>query len=896
VPNTLAQLNTFSNQSYTFQDERPYSITFSANATTNQNVTTSEDSPFTSPVGINITSVISQPFDGSTLFGNITYNINTSNVGNAILTWPSLPESVASSEPSTGVYRVSGIMDNVVWDQIKNPTIIVKDRATNFSYTANIVYPDMDGSTISEWNWTNNVIVSNTHSELSNATNFTYDEDVPKTIPGTPTITDVYSGPLPHTLVITPNIANAVFSLSMAGNTSLDPVTKALTIVDSKANINTGLGNLWLIPGPDVNLNYSINYSLTNPISNLNTQVSQLANIGNTQTDFTMTTAYNYAEDISTRLVFAVDDGDTTATSFTIAVDQTLGTNGTFFVNGTNAGVGNVGSFTGNRTAFNAANVSFVPYPDTTDTVNITANIYKINGVGNVTVASNIVSTLTCTSTNGTYTIPTTFIENTLTNNIFTIVDTDPNAVSYTANIGPASNQNWYVNGNILQANTSGVWTPGLGGYGYTITGNAATINAANIRFMPPVDQTSAVSDVFLYANLGLNLTKASSIFGNVVQASNVHFGLTVANTFPAIGNMIARTFVGNTSNNQLFSSSTPFINDGPNYGQTYAITLTSPGGNIGNSVANAVATYSSTGNITEINNQFANVIFVPVRGQGNTTFTYTQVKTMPSGYPWNSQSVNQVNTTLDLTRTSVANLANVISFTANSTWTPTYDQKTYGSANILLVGGGGSSGYDSGDGGGGGGGSGGTNTWVIDPAQDGTFIANSYAVIVGSGGVYQFDPFGNAPVSGSNTSIATGNVVLATATGGRVGFATVQIGNVTTGGRGGNSGSPTYGGLQSANNAGGLGGSDSGPAFWAAGGGGGGNVGAFGGPGANTGVGGSGGIGNASSITGTTVYYAGGGAGGGQTATGTPGLGHDQPGGGGGGNGQDGILIIRIS
>jgi hypothetical protein len=246
VPNTLAQLNSFSNQSYAFEDQRAYSITFSANATSNQSVAVAEDVSFTSPVGIDITGMISQP-------GNITYNINTSNIGaNAILTWPALPSSVSSSNPSTGVYRVTGIMDNVVWDQIKNPTILAKDQAANFVYSANIQYPSTANiANTNTWSWTNSVTISNTHSELSNATNFTYDEDIAKTIPGTPSITDTYAGPLPHTLVITPNVANAVFTLSMSGNTSLNPVTKALTIVDTKANINTGLGNLWLVPYPD---------------------------------------------------------------------------------------------------------------------------------------------------------------------------------------------------------------------------------------------------------------------------------------------------------------------------------------------------------------------------------------------------------------------------------------------------------------------------------------------------------------------------------------------------------------------------------------------------------------------------------------------------------------------
>ena len=611
MPNTLAQLNTFSNQSYIFEDERPYSITFSANATTNQSVTTSEDSAFTSPVGIDITSVTSQPFDGSTIFGNITYNINTSNVGNAILSWPALPSSVSSSQPSTGVYRVSGIMDEIIWGQIKNPTIIVKDQATNFSYTANIVYPDMDGSTISEWTWTNNVIVSNTHSEMSNATGFTYDEDVAMTITGTPTITDTYSGPLPHTLVITPNVANAVFSLSMTANTSLNPVTKVLTIVDSKATINTALGNLWLIPGPDYDQTFSLNYSLTNPVSNLNTQVNQTATIGNTETDFTMTTSYNYAEGAATQLVFALDDGDPTATSFTISVDQTLGTDGIFFVNGSNFGVGNLASFTGNRTAFNGANITFLPNPDAADTINITANVYKINGVGNITVASNVVSTLTNTSSHAEFTLTQAynFAEDTTVPMVFAITDTDANATNYLSTFAQTTGNTgaFFVNGTSQGVGNSAV-----------LSNSKVNINAANVSFLPAADDTG---------NVGLTYTqvKTNTYFGNIIQANAVAIALTNNSSHNEYD------LGGGYTENTLFNYGN-IITDTDSRATSYTISLEQTAGNIGqwylngNLVGYSNSVYSASNSRANINS--SNIQFLPAwEDRGNISITYNQTK-----------------------------------------------------------------------------------------------------------------------------------------------------------------------------------------------------------------------------------------------------------------------------
>jgi hypothetical protein len=870
VPNTLAQLNAFSNQSYAFEDARAYSITFSANVTTNQSVSVGEDQSWLSPVGINITGMTSQ-------LGNITYNIDTSNIsGNAILTWPTLPSSVSSSSPSTGVYQVTGFIDNVVWDQIKSPTIVAKDRETNFVYSANIVYPDMDGSTISEYNWNIDVTISNTHSEMSNATNFTYDEDTPKTIPGTPTITDVYSGPLPHTLVITPNVANAVFSLSMSGNTSLDPVTKALTIVDTKANINTGLGNLWLVPASNTNLNYSLNYSLTNPVSNLNTQVNQLANIGNTYADFTTTTSYSYAEDVATRLVFAVDDGDATATTFTIAVDQNLGTNGTFLVNGVDAGTGNAASFTGNRTAFNGANITFVPYPDTTDTIGIITNVYMANVSGNATLASNVVSTINNTSGHAQYALGGGYTENTLFNFANIITDTDPLATSYTIGLQQTAGNigQWYVNGNLV----------GYANSVYSVSNTRANINSSNISWLPLWQDRGNVQ--FTY-----NQTKVNSVFGNITQASNVGNTKTCVATVPGFtNNIVPREFPTKDFSNLLTS---PWIamDDGSDVGQTYEVTITLGATGIGNTPAGAIAanataalaklsplvpTYTITGNTVTINNLLTSAVFAPltdVETRNPNVLTYSlsyQRDGVPDSNPGNNPRGNSMSGVVS------GNVINI--YTANTTFTPTQAQLFYyNNIAVLAVGGGGAGAINSSGIAGGGGGGGGANLVT------GAGLANvNYNVTVGAGGIGANGA--DSQVSYANsTSIAIG------------GFG--YLGSQATAGRGGPVGTPQSGppfsyttGLPSdAFGGGGAGaGGSGGNATGIAGG--------VGGAGYNNSIfieninppytyygnGGAGGSGNSSSSGANAVNYGGGGDGGGSL-------------GGVGGSGANGIVIIKV-
>ena len=98
VPNSLTELNTFAATDVISGDNRPYSITWSANTASNVSVSTTEDGAVTLPTGVDLVDAVSIPS------GNITYNINLANVGaNAVLTWPTLPVGVTSS---TAVRRV----------------------------------------------------------------------------------------------------------------------------------------------------------------------------------------------------------------------------------------------------------------------------------------------------------------------------------------------------------------------------------------------------------------------------------------------------------------------------------------------------------------------------------------------------------------------------------------------------------------------------------------------------------------------------------------------------------------------------------------------------------------------------------------------------------------------
>jgi len=244
-------------------------------------------------------------------------------------------------------------------------------------------------------------------------------------------------------------------------------------------------------------------------------------------------------------------------------------------------------------------------------------------------------------------------------------------------------------------------------------------------------------------------------------------------------------------------------------------------------------------------------------------------------------------------------------SFTSNGTFTPSVD----GYVECLIVAGGGGGGFDRAAGGGAGG-------YIRGylPVTGGT----GYSITVGAGGAgatsYAQGTSGSNSVFSTITSLGGGGAAKANATAGQIGLAG------GSGGGGSGQGTTTPGaGTAGQGNAGGAG--SGGTAFPPGGGGGAGAVGGTG-VGSQSGVGG---VGLASSITGSSVYRAGGGgagssdvattaapgaggnggggAGGVATngATGTSGTANTGGGGGGGaqqsgsgGSGGSGVVIIR--
>jgi hypothetical protein len=412
-------------------------------------------------------------------------------------------------------------------------------------------------------------------------------------------------------------------------------------------------------------------------------------------------------------------------------------------------------------------------------------------------------------------------------------------------------------------------------GNSLTVTGSRTEINSGNITYVPPIDWTN---------NIVLSISQSRLDLGNTIQqVSGVQRTLENSSTNPEIANMIDRSYTSNVVNN-IFATSTPVLDDGPDIGQTYTITLTSSLGKFGNSAANAAAatSYSFTGNTVQVNNEFTNMKFLSTPGvaASNGTFTYTQSR----------NGKLQVNLNRNLTGSNQSLTPSTVTFTNNGTWTPTFEQAYFGNTTMLLTGGGGGCQWSATTGGGGA--AGGHVTLLNKSVPNNPLNFGLHTITVGAGGAggpqrttntgFAYDFLGN---SGGNTTVATSTYteIAQGGQGGRLYWNPNDPAPYALN-RGGNSQSNINGVVTTR-----LGGA--GASFGAGGGGAGAGQNGFNADGGATPARpANGGNGIASDISGVTVIYGPGGQGEGQYAGGTS-LWH----GGGGLPGSDGTSFDKV-
>jgi hypothetical protein len=269
--NSLANLNSYSNDFLTFNDERDTTYQFDRTSPDDQTVNVYENQTHSVPVGINITGLFNA--------NAVTYSIDLNNLAGTTATWPNLSglgTGNLSVESAANVYTVSGIISTIDWEIVKSPVINMGANPPNsWEYDCTINYDETESKT-----WTVSVQVTQL-DQLTSASDYYYNANVADIVLNTPTYYDLGVAEYDDatfTLTVAPSVTTTVSTMSstgVGGTSTFNGTTKTLTVVGNSTSISTHLGNITLTPTTGNADTYNLIYNLANPDSGFTTVRSQ---------------------------------------------------------------------------------------------------------------------------------------------------------------------------------------------------------------------------------------------------------------------------------------------------------------------------------------------------------------------------------------------------------------------------------------------------------------------------------------------------------------------------------------------------------------------------------------------------------------------------------------------
>jgi hypothetical protein len=282
--NTLQELNGYTNTLILpFVDNRLATVFFDKTTPTNRTQIVNEGSTFTALMGIEITD-IATPESAVPVF-----RITVSNLEGATVSWNNLPNYITITNPSPGVYQVSGMLAEQDWQIVREPQITIPGNApgqtvTNWTYGCSITYFDEAlGNQIKSWTVAVSVLDV---FILTNAFDFVYNLNATQTITNTPQISNLpeYADAV-WTITATPSNLGSVTSFastySSGGTFTYNSSTKTFTIVGNRTEVNGHLNSI-SFTSTSIGIDFSLNYVLTNSIDQVIDNKTQFLKNANT--------------------------------------------------------------------------------------------------------------------------------------------------------------------------------------------------------------------------------------------------------------------------------------------------------------------------------------------------------------------------------------------------------------------------------------------------------------------------------------------------------------------------------------------------------------------------------------------------------------------------------------
>lgn len=268
--NSLSELNSYvTSLSFEYEDQRYTRVIFDRETASNQTKIVNEGETFPLSIGIEITDIVNYVQANATMTVNIT-----SAYGDGVrLNWGTLPAGVNLVTDGLGLYTLSGISSVAVWNQIKQPSVVLPTNVPNafygnWTYTVSISYYD---AVLGNQTKTFTVAVSVLNVTLmTTPIEFVYDSNTTELITNTPQLAAYLDTDYPGaTWTITATVSTGVsidsFSSSSTGGGTFtfNSGTKGFTIVGTRSQVNSHLANLSL-DSNDVEVDFVIYYVLSN--------------------------------------------------------------------------------------------------------------------------------------------------------------------------------------------------------------------------------------------------------------------------------------------------------------------------------------------------------------------------------------------------------------------------------------------------------------------------------------------------------------------------------------------------------------------------------------------------------------------------------------------------------
>ena len=407
----MRDLNNWGNQYQLYEDDRDREVVLAPS--TDLTATAPQNATWGPPSGPN--GVIS----AQSVASNCTYTIDVGTTG-AIVSWPNpLPKGCSYSNPSTGIFKITGPITKGVWDNIKIHNVtypIGYATANTITYTVDL----LDGDTVS---WDLDVTIDAVYQL---GTSYTYSEDEKIIIYdiggdaiGDPLIIDPAAAGKEYTVVLEQTSPTDQYGYwSHSGDTT--PVLGNITITGNASTINSN--EIFYTPPADYTGNINLKYQQYRYDPATDSTVHQITNHamtathnGNAHAEYNLPVTQSYASTNPSNL-FRLYNGYEGAIEITdvqnpgspefsptktysVTVENIGEIPGDFIVNGT-TNIGNPGTITGNVTVVNSAlsTLSYQTDSELSSNTGVTGFVLQYNQtqtLDNIVQAENVTQPIT---------------------------------------------------------------------------------------------------------------------------------------------------------------------------------------------------------------------------------------------------------------------------------------------------------------------------------------------------------------------------------------------------------------------------------------------------------------------------------------------------------------------